>query len=150
MRSLRFENGLKMVLKMTKNERLAFDDSEVTMQVAMPEIRKSTSKPKKAKNNHSGCDSKMKHPSHTLVLPRLNRIEGQIRGISEMVSSERYCVDILIQVRAALAALRGVEMEIFQKHMKSCVHEAMTSKDTAAAEKKIEELVQLLIKRTTI
>jgi DNA-binding FrmR family transcriptional regulator len=49
------------------------------------------------------------HARHTGQLPRLRRIEGQVRGLVRMVESERYCVDILTQIRAARAALKRVE-----------------------------------------
>lgn len=62
----------------------------------------------------------------TLVL-RLNRIEGQIRGIRSMVEEGRYCVDILTQVSAAQAALNGFSKELLARHMKTCVKEDILS-----------------------
>ena len=54
---------------------------------------------------------------------RLNRIEGQIRGIKSMVEDERYCVDILTQVSAVQAALNSFNKVLLSSHIKSCVVE---------------------------
>lgn len=117
--------------------------------------KKSLNKPilKKSKNRKDDCNSchdseKSGHPDHRVNLPRLKRVEGQIRGISDMISSDRYCVDILIQMRAAVAALRSIEMEVFETHVRNCVKDAVGSKDAARAEEKLNELVKLILKRT--
>lgn len=55
------------------------------------------------------------------LLKRLNRIEGQVRGIKNMVESERYCVDILTQVSAIQAALNSFNKLLLSNHIKSCV-----------------------------
>ena len=52
---------------------------------------------------------------------RLNRIEGQVRGLVRMVEEKRYCVDILTQIRAARAALRRVEEAVLREHVEHCV-----------------------------
>ena len=58
----------------------------------------------------------MKHALHVGQLQRLRKIEGQVRGIARMVEDERYCVDILTQLRAARAALRRVEDSVLAHH----------------------------------
>lgn len=55
------------------------------------------------------------------LITRLNRIEGQIRGIRAMVEEERYCVDILTQVSAVQAALNSFNKELLSEHIKTCV-----------------------------
>ena len=58
---------------------------------------------------------------------RLRRIEGQVRGIQKMVESDRYCVDILTQTSAIQAALKQVEMQLLERHMRKClVHASET------------------------
>ena len=52
------------------------------------------------------------------LLKRLNRIEGQVRGVSKMVSDDKYCIDILTQVGAAKAALDKVALELLRDHAK--------------------------------
>lgn len=55
------------------------------------------------------------------LLKRLNRIEGQVRGIKNMVSEDRYCVDILTQVSAVSAALNSFNKMLLSNHIKTCV-----------------------------
>ena len=62
-------------------------------------------------------------------IQRLNRIEGQVRGLARMVEEGRYCIDIVTQLSAARAALRRVEQEVLRDHIGHCVREAMQSED---------------------
>ena len=78
------------------------------------------------------------------LIGRLNRIEGQVRGVSRMVAEGRYCVDILTQLQAVRAALAKVESNILQDHLGKCVEGAITSGDAADQRAKINELIQLL------
>lgn len=55
------------------------------------------------------------------LINRLNRIEGQIRGIKGMVEKDAYCTDIIIQVAAATAALNSFNKELLSTHIKTCV-----------------------------
>ena len=57
----------------------------------------------------------------TALLNRLSRIEGQVRGISQMVAADRYCIDILHQMQAVKAALARAESEILKDHSLLCV-----------------------------
>lgn len=57
------------------------------------------------------------------LISRLNRIEGQVRGIRSMVEDERYCVDILTQVSAIQSALNAFNKELLANHIKTCVVE---------------------------
>ncbi len=52
---------------------------------------------------------------------RLNRIQGQVRGVSKMVQDDKYCIDILTQVSAAKAALDKVALELLRDHAKHCL-----------------------------
>ena len=63
------------------------------------------------------------------VINRLNRIEGQVRGIGRMVEDDRYCVDVLTQLQAVRAALSRVESEVLKDHLDHCVMGAMTGED---------------------
>ena len=70
------------------------------------------------------CCNRVKHRSEKEVkdlITRLSRIEGQVRGIKNMVEEERYCVDILNQVSAIQAALNGFGKELLASHIHSCV-----------------------------
>ncbi len=57
------------------------------------------------------------------IKSRLNRIEGQIRGISNMIDEDRYCDDILIQLSAVDKSIKSLANLLLEKHMKSCVKE---------------------------
>lgn len=76
------------------------------------------------------------------LINRLNRIEGQIRGIKGMVEKDVYCVDILTQVAAANAALNSFTRVLLENHIKTCV----TQDILAGKEETVDELVKLLQK----
>lgn len=78
------------------------------------------------------------------LIDRLNRIEGQVRGISRMVGEGRYCIDVLTQIRAARAALAKVETTMLNEHLNHCVERAISSGDPVEQRAKVAELVELL------
>src|SRR3546814_18066755 len=55
------------------------------------------------------------------LLKRLNRIEGQVRGVAKMVEDDKYCIDILTQISAAKAALDKVALELLRDHARHCL-----------------------------
>ena len=75
---------------------------------------------------------------------RLSRIEGQVRGISRMISEERYCIDVVRQIQAVKAALSSVEHLILDDHLDSCVEKALSGDDLSARKDKVNELVSVL------
>ena len=72
---------------------------------------------------------------------RLKRIEGQVRGVVQMIDDDRYCIDVLTQTAAVRAALQKVEEEILRDHVSHCVAGAFTEGDIKEQRTKIEELV---------
>jgi DNA-binding FrmR family transcriptional regulator len=86
----------------------------------------------------------MKHASHGEQLPRLRRIEGQVGGIIRMVEEERYCVDLLTQLRAVRAAVRRVEESILREHVEQCVVDAARRGRRAEQQAKIDELFDVI------
>ncbi len=72
---------------------------------------------------------------------RLRRIEGQVRGIEKMGEEERYCVDILTQVGAAMTALENVGLRVLDDHVNHCVADAIASGDETEARAKTAELL---------
>lgn len=72
------------------------------------------------------------------ILKRLNRAEGQIRGISRMVEDDKYCIDILTQISAAQSALDKVAVELVRDHAKHCM---MSAQDDTEKHAKADELV---------
>lgn len=78
------------------------------------------------------------------ITRRLNRIEGQVRGISRMIEEERYCIDILQQMQAIKSAFAKVEDAILKDHSATCVEHAIASGDPEEQRKKFGELVDLM------
>lgn len=81
------------------------------------------------------------YPKHDQLLPRLRRIEGQIRGITRMVSERRYCIEILQQLSAARRALDQVSLQVMKGHINGCVAQAIKRRDGT---EKIDELIQTI------
>jgi DNA-binding FrmR family transcriptional regulator len=89
-------------------------------------------------------DASAEHGHHGYIsnkddyLKRLRRIEGQARGLQNMVSDEKYCIDILTQVSAMTSALESVALGLLNEHLTHCVAEAVRSGGDAA-DAKIKE-----------
>jgi DNA-binding FrmR family transcriptional regulator len=81
-------------------------------------------------------------PGYTMnkedVLRRLRRVEGQVRGLQEMVEDDRYCVDVLTQISAATRALQSVAVGLFDDHLRHCVADAVSRGGDQADERLTE------------
>lgn len=96
-------------------------------------------------NSAENCCERYKYRDETekqALINRLNRIEGQIRGIKAMVEADRYCADIITQVAAANAALGSFNRELLSNHINSCVVRDIREDKEGA----VEELCNLLKK----
>ena len=96
-------------------------------------------------NNICECCHKTKERSeeeYTALIHRLNRIEGQIRGIKGMVEKNAYCTDIIVQVAAANAALSAFNRELLGNHIRTCVADNIRNGNDEV----IDELMQTLQK----
>src|SRR6476659_8763964 len=91
-----------------------------------------------------GYSSSMDERLKKSQLARLGRIEGQVRGVARMVEQDRYCIDVLTQIRAVRAALDKVEQEILQDHLKHCVSDAFAGGSAHDRQAKIDELIEVL------
>ena len=80
-------------------------------------------------------------------LARLGRIEGQVRGVARMIEDERYCIDVLTQIRAVRAALDKVEQETLSDHLQHCVAHAFHAGSERERQTKIDELIAVLDSR---
>ncbi len=90
-------------------------------------------------------DERKSHHSEKTVkelINRMNRIEGQIRGIKGMIERHVYCDDVLNQIASAQSALHGVSRLLLEKHMKSCVVEQLEAGDTQV----IDEILQTIFR----
>lgn len=77
-------------------------------------------------------------------LKRLNRVEGQVRGLGRMVEDDRYCIDVVTQIAAVRAALRRIEELVLKDHVGHCVEHAIVSGDPKEQRAKIAELIEVL------
>jgi CsoR family transcriptional regulator, copper-sensing transcriptional repressor len=75
------------------------------------------------------------------VLARLKRIEGQLRGIQRMVSEDKYCVDILVQISSVLGATQRVGYIILEDHIKGCVKQAIIDDKS---DESVQELIDVI------
>lgn len=73
------------------------------------------------------------------IISRINRIEGQVRGISSMIENDRYCDDILIQLSAIDKSIKSLANFILEKHMKSCVKDNLLKGNDSV----LDEIVDL-------
>ncbi len=80
------------------------------------------------------------------TIRRLNRIEGQVRGVVRMLEEGRYCIDVLHQIQAVKAALARAESEILKDHSASCIEEVIASGNVTEQREKVSELVDLFDK----
>ena len=82
-------------------------------------------------------------PDKNVLIIRLNRIEGQVRGIINMIENDKHCSEVLMQVAAAKSALNSLRAVILESYMQDCIKDAMDSgKNTEV----IEELMQIVKK----
>ena len=86
----------------------------------------------------------MRQDAKESALKRLQRIEGQVRGLIRMVEEDRYCIDVVTQISAARAALRKVEEEVLHDHVAHCVENAISSGNKAEQRRKVAELMEVL------
>ena len=80
------------------------------------------------------------------IQARLRRIEGQVRGIQNMVEKDRYCIDVLTQVNATTAALQSVALQLLADHTEHCVTEAIQSGDGRRKVRELNQAVERLVR----
>jgi DNA-binding FrmR family transcriptional regulator len=77
------------------------------------------------------------------MVARLHRISGQVDGVARMIDDDRYCVDVLLQIASAQAALGQAGALVLRSHVDTCVTEAVTHGTAAQRNKKIDELMDV-------
>ena len=95
------------------------------------------------------CSNKLKHrdkdgKEYKDLITRLNRIEGQVRGIKKMVEEDRYCTDILTQVSAIQSALNSFNKVLLSQHIKSCVINDIRAGNDEVVDDLVETLQKLM------
>ena len=98
---------------------------------------------------HEGSeqDERISHHSEKTIrelVSRMNRIEGQIRGIRGMIERHVYCDDILNQIASAQSALHGAARLLLEKHMKSCVMEQLQAGDEDVIDEVLKTIFKLI------
>lgn len=99
----------------------------------------------KADKENCCCSQKTKERSEEefkKLINRLNRIEGQVRGVKRMLENDAYCTDVLIQVSAINAALNSFNKMLLEEHIRTCVAEDIRQ----GKDETIDELVMTLQK----
>lgn len=91
---------------------------------------------------HECCQKKKLRPpeERQALINRLNRIEGQIRGLRRMLEEDAYCPDVLVQASAASAAIGAFSRELLEAHIRTCVVEGVRNGDETV----VDELMQTL------
>jgi DNA-binding FrmR family transcriptional regulator len=84
--------------------------------------------------------------THFEDIVRLKRIEGQIRGVQKMIEDKRYCIDILTQLSSIVGAIKAVEENILDRHLKGCVQHSFTKGNKLDRGQKIDEVIDVLKK----
>lgn len=80
------------------------------------------------------------------LIDRLKKIEGQVRGLNRMVEEDRYCVDILVQVAAAKAALNKVGLALLEGHARGCMQAAVRRGEGDEAVSELMDVLERFIK----
>ena len=83
------------------------------------------------------------HADKKKVRARLRRIAGQVEGIARMIDEERYCVDVLLQIASAQAALGQASKLVLTSHVEACVSEALASGRPTERKQKLDELMEV-------
>lgn len=95
------------------------------------------------KSLKAASDKRVQQPDKAGLARRINRIEGQVRGVAKMIEQDRYCVDILTQISAIQSALDAMGLQLLEHHTRGCVRNALRSDQGDAA---INELMTVMKK----
>ena len=97
---------------------------------------------------HTSSDRKSHHSEKTKknLITRLNRVEGQIRGIKGLIEKDTYCDDVITQIAATQAALNSVAKILLEGHMKSCVVERIQEGDHEVVDELLTTIQRLMKK----
>lgn len=87
----------------------------------------------------------LKSDTQRLLMVRLRRIEGQVRGIERMVGEPRLCVDLLTQIAAVQSALKSVGDEILNHHVRHCVPESFSRRLRSSERERLEEMKKIFV-----
>ncbi|WP_439116308.1 metal-sensing transcriptional repressor [Paludifilum halophilum] len=92
-------------------------------------------------SNHKEALVSRSDKERNQLLNRLKRIEGQIRGLQNMVEEDRYCMDVLVQITATHSALKQVGYSLLERHTRTCLSQAIQSGE---GDEYIDELMKVV------
>lgn len=96
-------------------------------------------------SENCSCKTKIRsEKEYTLLINRLNRIEGQIRGIKGMLEKDAYCTDIIMQVSAVSSALNSFNRELLNSHIKTCVIDDIKNDNNDTVDELLNTLGKLM------
>ncbi|MCT4593758.1 MAG: metal-sensing transcriptional repressor [Anaeromicrobium sp.] len=78
------------------------------------------------------------------LVTRLNKVEGQIRGIKGMIEREIYCDDILVQISAVQSAMKSISKILFENHVKTCILDKMKDDEEVAVEELLKSINRMM------
>jgi DNA-binding FrmR family transcriptional regulator len=85
----------------------------------------------------------MKKYTKKQILNRMNYLSGHLEGVKKMIENDKYCIDIIRQNRAVIAAIEKVNQMILENHLNTCVTKAIKGRDIKERKKKIKELLEI-------
>ena len=85
----------------------------------------------------------MKKSAKKQIINRMSYISGHLEGVKKMIKGDKYCIDIIKQNEAVIAAVKKTNEIILENHLNTCVAEAIKSKNKKEQKKKIKELLEL-------
>lgn len=95
------------------------------------------------RSRRSAAGQRAVRPAGPALSRRINRIEGQVRGIGRMIDEDRYCIDVLTQVSAVQSALDALALQLLERHLHGCMRDAARSgKGDHAIEEALEVIRQ--------
>jgi len=102
----------------------------------------------KSSESQAGMEENMQQDitMHKEEILRLKKIEGQVRGVQKMIQDGRYCIDILTQLSSIVGAIKSVEGNIMDRHLKGCVRQPFDKGNRNDRQKKIDEVITVLKK----
>lgn len=89
------------------------------------------------------CKKGMKKSQKKQIINRMNYISGHFEGIKKMLKDDKYCIDIIRQNEAVIAAIKKVNQMILENHLNTCVTQAIKGKSERERKKKIKEILEL-------
>ena len=90
------------------------------------------------------CDTNKNEKNKKSLVIRLNKIEGQIRGVKKMVEDDIYCDDVLNQISSIKSALNGLSKALLERHLNTCVIEKIKNDDTQVIAELLTTLNKML------